>query len=51
MTAPLVLLVEDDAPTRGAVVRSLAAHGYDVHEAPDAASAIRERTSSTLSAL
>jgi two-component system KDP operon response regulator KdpE len=42
VTAPLVLLVEDDAPTRTAVARSLAAHGYDVREAPDAASAIRE---------
>ena len=39
--APLVLLVEDDAPTRAAVARSLVAHGYDVHEAPDAATAIR----------
>ena len=42
MTSPLVLLVEDDAPTRAAVARSLVAHGYDVHEAPDAATAIHE---------
>ena len=42
MTSPLVLLVEDDAPTRAAVARSLVAHGYDVDEAPDAAAAIHE---------
>jgi two-component system, OmpR family, KDP operon response regulator KdpE len=40
MTAPLVLLVEDDAPTRHALVQALHAHGFDVAEAPDVAGAI-----------
>jgi two-component system KDP operon response regulator KdpE len=36
-----LLIVEDDDPTRRSVVANLAAHGYRLTEAPDAASALR----------
>jgi len=36
-----LLIVEDDEPTRRSVVANLAAHGYRLTEAPDAASALR----------
>jgi len=38
---PTILVVEDDAETRGVLVRELAGRGYVVEEAPDAASAIQ----------
>ena len=41
MSAPVVLLVEDDGPTRHAVRQGLAAHGLDVVDAEDVASALR----------
>ena len=40
MSAPAVLLVEDDDPTRHAVAQSLIAHGFDVTEAPSVAAAL-----------
>ena len=36
-----LLLVEDDEPTRRAVAANLAAHGYEVREAPDGEEALR----------
>jgi two-component system KDP operon response regulator KdpE len=36
-----ILVVEDDQPTRSAVVANLAAHGYDVDEAASGAEALR----------
>jgi two-component system, OmpR family, KDP operon response regulator KdpE len=36
-----VLLVEDDEPTRTAVAANLAAHGYDVRQAPSGEEALR----------
>jgi two-component system KDP operon response regulator KdpE len=39
--APRVLLVEDDEPTRTAVAANLAAHGYDVRQAPSGEEALR----------
>lgn len=44
MTAAHILLVEDDLATRDGVTRSLAAHGYDVTEAGDVATALRAWT-------
>jgi two-component system KDP operon response regulator KdpE len=38
---PRVLVVEDDAETRTALIRELAARGYRIDEAPDGATAIR----------
>jgi two-component system KDP operon response regulator KdpE len=38
---PVVLIVEDDEPTRRALVVNLSAHGYRVVEAGDAATALR----------
>ena len=37
MSAPVVLLVEDDAPTRRALAQGLVAHGFDVTDAGDVA--------------
>ena len=37
----MVLIVEDDGETRGALVRDLAARGYRIEEAADGASALR----------
>jgi two-component system KDP operon response regulator KdpE len=42
VSGPLLLIVEDDEPTRGAVAANLAANGYAVHEAADVAGALRE---------
>lgn len=39
--SPLVLLVEDDAETRAALVRALHARGYRVDQAPDGRAALR----------
>lgn len=41
MTAPLVLLIEDDAPTRRALAQGLVAHGFEIADAGDVASALR----------
>ena len=41
MSGAHLLLVEDDAVARAAVAENLAAHGYAVAEAPDAAAAMR----------
>ena len=41
MSGAVLLIVEDDETTRRAVARSLAGHGYVVHEAYDAAGALR----------
>lgn len=41
MSAPLVLLVEDDGPTRRAVAQGLVAHGFEIADAGDVASALR----------
>ena len=41
MTAPLVLLIEDDAPTRRALAQALVAHGFEIADAGDVASALR----------
>ena len=38
---PLILIVEDDAETRRALVRELSARGYAIDEAPDGAAALR----------
>lgn len=40
VAAPLLLLVEDDDVTRGAVARHLRGHGYRVSEAPDGEAAL-----------
>jgi len=42
MSGARLLVVEDDEPTRTAVAANLAAHGYDVAQAPDAATAFRQ---------
>lgn len=42
MIGPRLLIVEDDEPTRRAVVGNLAANGYDVQEAVDAVDALRQ---------
>ena len=42
MTGPAILVVEDDDSTSASVARSLAAHGYRVVQAADAAAAKRE---------
>jgi two-component system KDP operon response regulator KdpE len=39
--SPIVLVVEDDEETRGALVRELTSRGYRVDEAPDGATALR----------
>jgi two-component system KDP operon response regulator KdpE len=41
MSGPRLLIVEDDEPTRRAVVGNLVANGYDLQEAGDAAEALR----------
>ena len=41
MSGPRLLVVEDDEPTRRAVAANLAANGYTVEEAGDAATALR----------
>jgi two-component system KDP operon response regulator KdpE len=41
VTGPDVIVIEDDASTRRALVRDLAAHGYRVEEAADGAEAMR----------
>ena len=41
MSAPLILLVEDDAPMRRALAQSLVAHDFEVAPATDVASALR----------
>jgi two-component system KDP operon response regulator KdpE len=41
MTAPLVLLVEDDAPTRRALAQGLVAHGFEITDVGDVAGALR----------
>lgn len=41
MTAPLLLLVEDDVPTRRALAQGLVAHGFEVTDAGDVAGALR----------
>jgi two-component system KDP operon response regulator KdpE len=41
-TEVTLLLVEDDAETRASIARNLAAHGYRVEEAGDAAGALRK---------
>jgi two-component system KDP operon response regulator KdpE len=41
MTGPRLLVVEDDLVTREAVAGNLRDHGYEVQEAPDAASGLR----------
>jgi two-component system KDP operon response regulator KdpE len=41
VNGPRLLIVEDDGPTRGAVVANLAANGYTVREAGNAAEALR----------
>jgi two-component system KDP operon response regulator KdpE len=38
---PVILVVEDDAETRRALVRELGARGYAIDEAPDGATALR----------
>jgi two-component system, OmpR family, KDP operon response regulator KdpE len=40
-SAPVVLVVEDDQETRGALLRELALRGYACKEAPDGATALR----------
>jgi two-component system, OmpR family, KDP operon response regulator KdpE len=42
VSPPRILVVDDEAPLRRALARSLAGHGYAVREAADGASAIRE---------
>jgi two-component system KDP operon response regulator KdpE len=41
VSAPLVLLVEDDAPMRRALAQGLVAHGYEIADVSDVASALR----------
>ncbi|HYM16060.1 MAG TPA: response regulator transcription factor, partial [Dehalococcoidia bacterium] len=42
MSAPRILVVDDEMQLRRTLVRSLAGHGYDAREAVDGASAVRE---------
>jgi len=42
MSAPRILVVDDESELRRALSRSLSGHGYAVREAPDGAAALRE---------